>query len=185
MKQISICIIALTVISFLPCEAFCEKTSIYYSGGVISLDQPTVKIGHIYGVRLSPKVQTINSSDEYIYFPHVIENLGNVTNKFDFDIKLKAPDGWEVALLKDNNPYGVNQGLDIKALSNPLELSESSFTRVILRLKRPPTAKMGDTVTATLRVTCRTKGGKSYTGYNGVTYGGDPFEQALDTVIVK
>jgi hypothetical protein len=173
-------------ITLLTRPVFSESTSIYYNGEVVSLEQPKVIIGHVYGVKLSPINSKITSKNaDYIYIPHTIENLSNITNRFDVELKVTSPsNGWDAFMVSDDNGDGIHQDNENKIITGPIELSESSHINVFVVLKRT-SGTVSDTVSSLIRVSCQTKGGNPYIGYNGVLYGGSAMEDSNDIVTLE
>ncbi len=165
---------------------FAANTSIFYQGKVISIDQPEVPINYIFGIKLYPENLTVRSDEPIKYFPHTLKNESNTTNNVDIDIVyVSQAKGWSAQLIEDENNDGVHQDSEDKMLSPKQILAEGAELKFFLRLARPVDSRSGDAGSAIIKASCAVKGGDSYVGYNGVTYGGPDEVQTTDTVIVK
>jgi hypothetical protein len=166
--------------------SFCGVTSLFYGGGVINVDQPNLKIGRIYGLRMTPTNITVNSTDQDIYIPHVIENLGNTTNLITVEIEsLSVEKGWSAELIVDKNRNSRHESWENDNIRNPVELSEGATFSFFVKMVRPADYKYGDSGYAVIKVGGVAKGSVGYVGYNGVYYGGPDDAESTDTVMIK
>ena len=163
-----------------------SSASIFYSGGVVYLDEPQVKINKIYGLRLSPLNVTISSSEASVYFVHTLENLSNGSNKIRLDIIYSSSaKGWQAELIRDDNGNGKHDEGESSKLDNDLDLAEGASLSFFVKVTRPDNAQPGDSGIAVVNCSCSVKGGRGYLGYNGISYGGADQAQTTDTMIVK
>jgi len=154
--------------------SFADTTSIFYKGGVLSLEQPTIKINKIYGIKLSPVDVTVESKEKEIFIPHSIENLSNTTNVINLEIE-SVTSGWTAELVRNEN----------KIFGKTQELGEGAFLHFFVKLTPPDSASKGYSGSAVIKASCLVKDGAGYTGDNGIKYGGEDEVETTDTVIVK
>jgi len=174
------------LISFLVIPSFAAKTSIYYKGGVLSLDQPEIRINKIYGIRLSPKNVTIKTGEKVVFIPHYIENVSNATNTVKLEVRnTSRSSGWTMELLKDDNGDGVHQFWDNDRVGPTVNLGEGTVLHFFLKMKRADDTKVGDNGSAVIKAAGTIKDGSGYTGNNGTIYGGEDETESTDTVIVE
>jgi hypothetical protein len=167
-------------------EAFSMDASIFFKGGLVTLSEPVVHIEPIYGIKLSPLNVTKQTRLKEILFPHILENLGNSTNKVTISIVYSsAAKGWSADLIKDENNNGIRDWWEKSKIEGPVELAESSSFAFFLVLTRPDNAVPGDSGSAVIEAASLFRDGEGYIGYNGVTYGGKDKETSTDTVMVK
>jgi hypothetical protein len=168
------------------CDCLAARSTIYYKGGVISVDPPKVVISKIYGIRLYPSGITIETSGKSAYFPHTIENLGNTTSKISVEIgKDDQAMGWSVELVEDENMNGVHESLESNPLKNNFDLGEGAKIHFFLKLTKPDNAKEKSICHAKIKAFTAVKDGGSYLGDNGIIYGGEDEVLSTDTMIVK
>ena len=166
--------------------SFCGVTSLFYGGGVINLEQPSLKIGKIYGLRLTPVNINVKSLEPEIYISHVIENLGNTTTLISIEIEsLSVAKGWTADIMIDKNRNGRREDWENESIKTPIQLAEGATFSFFLKMVRPSDYKYGDTGYAVVKVKCSVKDGVGYVGYNGVSYGGPDEAESLDTVTIK
>lgn len=171
---------------FMSAQCLAASASIFYSGGVVFLDEPHVKINKIFGLRLSPLNLTTTSSDTSVYFVHTIENFSNATNKIRISvIYSSSAKGWQTELIKDDNGNGKHDEGENSKLGDEIELAEGASLNFFVKITCPHDAVSGDSGIAVINVSCSVKGGSSYLGYNGISYGGAEQAQTTDTMIVK
>jgi len=171
---------------FLSARCLASSASIFYSGGVVFLDEPHVNINKIYGLKLTPVNVTISTSDPSVYFVHTIENLSNTTNNIRLDlIYSSSAKGWETELIKDDNGNGKHDDGEVSRLGNEFELAEGSSLNFFVKVTAPKGVSRGDSGIVVLNASCMVKGGSSYLGYNGISYGGADQVQTTDTMIIK
>ena len=181
-----ICLIFSALISFLVIPSLAAKTSIYYKGGVLSLDQPEIRINKVYGIRLAPKNVIIKIGDKVVFIPHYIENVSNATNTVKLEVRnISKSNGWTAEILKDDNGDGVHQFWDNDRLGPTVNLGEGTVLHFFLKMKRADDARPGDNSSAVIKVSGTIKDGSGYTGYNGIIYGGEDEAESTDTVIVE
>ena len=162
------------------------RTSLFYGGKVVSLDQPEVEIGAIYGLRLYPANDTVATADKSVYFRHTVRNLSNTTNKIIISITYATQAlPWTAQLVKDENGDGVHQDWENTPLEPEQVLGEGAIIHFFVKLTRPDSASPGDVGSAIVKAACTVKDGDSYVGYDGVTYGGPDEAETTDTVVVK
>ena len=178
--------VVFTLALFTAGGSFAGSTSIFYKGGVLSLDNPPVEVRRIYGLTLLPVNVTIKSSDKEVYFSHNIENHSNDTIKVNIELLFIKPEkGWGAELILDENADGIRQPAENVELGPSLELGEGSTFHFFLKLKMPDNAVAGDAGSAVVKASCSIKDGTSYIGDNGVIYGGDDIVESEDTLIVE
>lgn len=184
LKTIFACLLVLSVASGAP--LFAANTSIFFKGGILSLDQPEVEINRIYGLKLHPMNVTVRSGDKNVFFPHTIENLSNTTSKLKIEIiYVSQAKGWSAQLLRDENNDGVHQDWENKALEPVQYLGEGAVLHFFVKLTKPDDTKPGDAGSSIVKVSGSARDGDGYVGYNGVYYGGPDDEETTNTVIVK
>jgi hypothetical protein len=163
-----------------------DNTTLFFKGGVITLEQPEVKINKIYGIKLTKSASPIKSIDSVIYINHVIENLGNTSSKIRLQlVPNDLPDGWRCELIKDENRNGLREDSESQNVPQMLDLAEGSTYSFFVKFTRSSEAKRGDIGSVLIRVSCLAKDGNAYTGYNGTTYGGEDEESCIDKVIME
>ena len=184
LKKLGAAIFILFLLSAGP--SYAVDTSIFYHGGVLSLEQPQVNITKIYGIRLKPLNITENSSDKDIYFSHSVENLSNTTNVVEIDMPFVSREkGWTAELIKDDNGDGSHQWWENTKVDGQIRMGEGAVFNFFVKLTKPDDAEVGSSGSAVVKASSTIKDGDSYMGYNGVTYGGPDEMESTDTVMVK
>lgn len=179
-------IMLLLLSSFLAASALAMDTSIFFKGGLVTLAAPEININPVYGIRLSPLNVTKQTRYKEVLFPHILENLGNSTNKVTISIVYTSvAKGWSAELIKDENGNGERDYWENNKIDGPIELAEGSSFAFFLLLIRPDDLSSGSSGSAVIEAAGLFRDGDGYIGYNGVSYGGKDKEVSTDTVIVK
>jgi hypothetical protein len=166
--------------------SFATTTSLFFDGGIISVDHPLVIVNNIYGLKLYPVNVTIRSKDKNIYIPHKLENVSSATTVINLKIEKMLPaKGWSAELIRDTSGDGEHQWWEGEKLSLSHKMSEGAALSFFVKINRPDDAVKGDEYSAIVKVSCLTNDGKSYIGNNGVIYGGEDEISTKDTMIVE
>lgn len=183
MKKIGAAFLILISLSAGP--SFAAGTSLFFNGGVISLEQPKIEIRKIHGLKFIPLNPTVKSAEKDTYIPHSIENLSNTTNQVSLEVTFVSKEkGWSVQLIKDDAGDGAHKSWESSEVEKVVEVGEGSVYHFFVKLTRPDDAQINDTGSAVIKADGFIKDGDSYIGYNGLKYGGPNEAESTDTVII-
>ncbi|MFC1559717.1 hypothetical protein ACFL4F_01285 [Candidatus Margulisiibacteriota bacterium] len=185
MKRSRLMVLLVFLLS-LAAASFASTTSLFFDGGIISVDHPLVIVNNVYGLKLYPVNVTIRSDNKEAFIPHKIENVSSATTVINLKIVSVDPaEGWSAELISDNSGDGDHQWWENQKLDLSHKMSEGSVLSFFVKIKKPDNAAAGDKGSAVVKVSCLSNDGNSYVGDNGVIYGGDDEVATIDTMVVE
>jgi hypothetical protein len=159
-----------------PIESYAE---LYYGSLIVTSEVSTIEVFQTYGLLINPtsSAGTVESG-QAVYFPHVVGNVGNKSDRVTFSLSNTTPAIWSSALIVDDNMNSIHEEGETTAVPGSVVLSEDASYYFFVVMSVPLSGE--GTGSTTLTATAEGSDGGSFYGANGVLYGGDDLVSATD-----
>ena len=158
---------------------------LYYEAGIVSSETNVTTVEQMYGSSFEPAaLWGMDAPGATHYFSHKITNVGNGTDSFAFTLMNATPEFWGFSLISDEGNR-VHDTYDNVPLDNPLLLAEDAEKYFFVAMSVPASAEYGSWGRVKLSISGEVSDGGTYTGANGIVYGGPDTHEATDVLTLE